>query len=188
MVLRADLTVEATRSLNLGPSAPVFVLDPAGELFTQTLAEELSEHEEWAVVCGRYEGFDERIIPLLNARPLSIGDFVLSGGELPALMMIDAAARLLPGALGDPESHQDDSHAGDGLLGFPLYTKPHAVEGMEPPSVLTGGHHGQIADWRRTEQLLRTRLRRPDLFARARLSPRDLHLLKKASEVPPQGP
>lgn len=157
--------------------AVVISCDPAGEKFTQKTAEELSKASQVIFLCGHYEGMDERAAKLLNARPMTIGDFVVTGGEIPSLLMTDAIVRLLPDVLGDPESHADDSHSSDGLLGFPLYTKPQNVEGEEVPEVLLSGNHKEIAKWRRVQQLKRTRQNRPDLFAKAQLKPGDLDLL-----------
>lgn len=177
MVMKPTVAVEAVESLDFPPNSPVFVLDPAGAPLCQGMVRDLSERSHWTVICGHYEGFDERIVEVLAARKVAVGDVVLTGGELPALMMIDAAARLIPGVLGDPQSHLDDSHGEDGLLGFPLYTKPVEFRGRRVPEVLLSGNHGKIAEWRRREQLNRTRSLRPDLFARARLTPKDLKLL-----------
>lgn len=176
MVMMAPLVLEAARSI-LTEGAIVISCDPAGERFTQETAEELSKASQVVFLCGHYEGMDERAAKILNARPMTIGDFVVTGGEVPALLMTDAIVRLLPDVLGDPESHADDSHSSDGLLGFPLYTKPKEIEGCEVPDVLLSGNHKEIAKWRRTQQLKRTRQNRPDLFAKARLKPGDLDLL-----------
>jgi tRNA (guanine37-N1)-methyltransferase len=177
MVMKPTVAVEAVESLDFPSGSPIFVLDPAGAPLSQSLVRELSAASHWTVLCGHYEGFDERIVDILGARKVAVGDVVLTGGELPALMMIDAAARLIPGVLGDPQSHLDDSHGEDGLLGFPLYTKPVEFRGRHVPEVLLSGNHAKIAEWRRRQQLLRTRTLRPDLFARALLTPKDLKLL-----------
>lgn len=181
MVMMPHLIQQSLAELSLGDKAEVILMDPAGECFTQSTARELARAEEVVFVCGHYEGVDERVREKLCTRALTIGDFVLTGGELPALMMTDAIVRLLPGVLGDPQSHMDDSHT-DGLLGFPLYTRPPEFEGAEVPAVLTSGHHGKIAEWRRREQLQRTRRDRPDLFAQAELSREDLKLLGDAGD------
>lgn len=176
MVMMAPLVLQAARSI-LTEDAVVISCDPAGEKFTQKTAEELSKAGQVVFLCGHYEGMDERAARLLNARPMTTGDFVVTGGEIPSLLMTDAIVRLLPDVLGDPESHADDSHSSDGLLGFPLYTKPQSVEGEEVPEVLLSGNHKEIAKWRRVQQLKRTRQSRPDLFAKAQLKPGDLDLL-----------
>lgn len=158
------------------PSCPVILLTPQGRLFTQQVAEELSRHPHLALICGRYEGVDERVCEHLVTDQLSIGDYVLSGGELPALAVIDAVARLIPGVLGDPDGAWDDSHA-TGLLEYPHYTRPPEFRGWPVPEILLSGDHGKIARWRREQALLRTWLRRPDLLAKANLSPKDRQFL-----------
>jgi tRNA (guanine37-N1)-methyltransferase len=135
----------------------------------------LSQETGLIFVCGRYEGFDERIRSMVDAE-YSIGDFVLTGGELPAMVMIDAIARLVPGVLGNSNSAVTDSFA-DGLLEHPHYTRPPEFNGMKVPEVLLGGDHAKIARWRRTEQLRRTWLRRPELLKTAKLSAEDLKIL-----------
>jgi len=158
------------------PSCPVILLTPQGRLFTQQVAEELACHPHLALICGRYEGVDERVCEHLVTDQLSIGDYVLSGGELPALAVIDAVARLIPGVLGDPDGAWDDSHA-TGLLEYPHYTRPPEFRGWPVPEILLSGDHGKIARWRREQALLRTWLRRPDLLAKANLSPKDRQFL-----------
>ena len=177
MVMMAPVVADALASLSPAPGAAVVMTDPAGELFTQYHAEELAAHEDVVFLCGHYEGVDERVRLKLATHCFTIGDYVLTGGELPALVMADSIVRLREGVLGDPESHRDDSHSNGGLLGFPLYTRPAAWEGQDVPPVLTSGDHGAISRWRRQQQLQRTRLHRPDLFARADLRPGDLDLL-----------
>ncbi|MBS1709056.1 MAG: tRNA (guanosine(37)-N1)-methyltransferase TrmD [Armatimonadetes bacterium] len=176
MVMMAPPVAAALNFLSPSSSSAVVMTDPAGELFTQRHAEELAGREDVVFLCGHYEGVDERVREKLATHCLTIGDYVLTGGELPSLVMADAVVRLLPGVLGDPESHRDDSHS-DGLLGFPLYTRPQSWEGMVVPPVLTSGDHAAIAKWRRQQQLRRTRSSRPDLFARADLLPGDIDLL-----------
>ena len=129
-----------------------------------------------ALLCGRYEGVDERIRAHLVTDELSIGDYVLTGGELPALIVIDAVARLIPGVLGDPDGAMDDSHA-SGLLEYPHYTRPVDFRGWRVPDVLLSGNHAEIARWRRRQSLLRTLQRRPDLLEKAELSEEDRKLL-----------
>jgi tRNA (guanine37-N1)-methyltransferase len=136
----------------------------------------LAQHPHLALICGRYEGVDERVREHLVSDQLSIGDYVLSGGELPALAVIDAVARLIPGVLGDPDGAWDDSHA-TGLLEYPHYTRPPEFRGWTIPEVLLSGDHGRIARWRREQALLRTWLRRPDLLSKADLSPKDRQFL-----------
>lgn len=158
------------------PACPLILLSPQGRVFTQALAQELSQQPHLALLCGRYEGIDERVIEHLVTDEISIGDYVLSGGELPALVLIDALTRLLPGALGDPEGAWDDSHA-TGLLEYPHYTRPPEFRGWAVPEVLLSGDHARISVWRRQQSLLRTRQRRPDLLAKADLSQKDRDFL-----------
>lgn len=148
------------------PNAPVVYLSPQGEPFTQTLAEELSQCNGLVLLAGRYEGIDERVLMSRVDREISIGDFVVSGGELPAMLLMDAVARLLPGVLGDAQSAAEDSfaEANDGLLDCPHYTRPEVFEGQAVPAVLLGGNHQEIRQWRREQAQKRTRQRRPDLL------------------------
>lgn len=160
---------------------PIVLLTPQGRLFDQSVAFELSSQRELALICGRYEGIDERVRQHLVTDELSIGDYVLSGGELPAMVVIDSIVRLLPGAIGDPKGAQDDSHS-SGLLEYPHYTRPAEFRGWEVPEVLASGDHARIERWRREQALLRTYQRRPDLLEKADLSEEDqkfLDLLKK---------
>jgi tRNA (guanine37-N1)-methyltransferase len=176
MVLMAPLVAAALSSLQPDPHTAIVLCDPAGERFDQSAAEALAAKPQVVFLCGHYEGVDERVRTRLATHCYSLGDFVLTGGEIPALAMADAVVRLLPGALGDPESHRDDSFQ-QGLLGFPLYTRPDEFQGECVPDVLKSGNHGQIARWRRAQQLRRTRDHRPDLFCRASLEESDLDLL-----------
>ncbi len=160
MVLRPDVVVEAIEDQL--PASEVILLTPAGEPLKQPLVEELATKEHLVLVSGRYEGFDARVEEFVT-RELSIGDFVLMGGEVAALAVIEATARLVPGVLGDPESHRLDSFS-SGLLDYPQYTRPPEFRGLKVPDVLLSGHHGRVAEWRRREALRRTRERRPDLL------------------------
>jgi tRNA (guanine37-N1)-methyltransferase len=160
------------------PRPPIILLTPQGRLFTQAVAHELAAHDWIVLLCGRYEGVDERVRQFLVTDEISIGDYVLTGGELPALVVIDAVTRLLPGVLGDPGATMDDSHA-DGLLEYPHYTRPADYEGHPVPDVLLSGHHAQVACWRREQSLRRTWERRPDLMAKAKLSQADLEFLSR---------
>lgn len=149
-------------------TAPVFIFpSPAGELFTQATARELAGREHLVFGCGRYEGIDERVFAhaatLGDVRLVSLGDYVLNGGEVAAMAMIEAVGRLIPGVVGNPDSLVEESHE-DGLLEYPSYTKPASWRGRDVPPVLLSGHHGAIAAWRRDQQLERTRERRPDLI------------------------
>jgi tRNA (guanine37-N1)-methyltransferase len=154
----------------------VVLMSPAGERFTQRVAEELASCRRLVLVCGRYEGVDERVREALIDRELSIGDYVLTGGELAAMVVLDAVARLVPGVI-DAESVGEESH-GDGLLEYPHYTRPAVWEGRAVPPTLLSGHHGQVAAWRRRERLQRTLERRPDLLAQAALTPADREYLR----------
>jgi tRNA (guanine37-N1)-methyltransferase len=155
---------------------PIILLTPQGRVFNQAIATELSQHEKIALICGRYEGVDERIRKHLVTDEISIGDYVLTGGELPALILIDAVARLLPGVLGDPDGATDDSHA-SGLLEYPHYTRPPEFRGESVPEVLLSGDHARIAKWRREQSLLRTLERRPDLLGKTPLGKEDINFL-----------
>ena len=164
---------------------PVILLTPQGRVFTQRVAEELSRHERMALLCGRYEGVDERIREHLVTDEISVGDYVLTGGELPALLLIDAVSRLIPGVLGDPTGALDDSHA-MGLLEYPHYTKPSEFRGWKVPEVLLSGDHGKIEKWRREQALQRTFKKRPDMLEKAELSEIDKRFLENLkSEDPP---
>jgi len=173
MVMKPEPVFEAVESV-LGPGSglPIILLTPQGRVFSQTVARELSAHERIALICGRYEGVDERIRTNLVTDEISIGDYVLTGGELPALIVIDAVTRLLPGALGDPTGADDDSHA-SGLLEYPHYTRPPEFRGEGVPEILLSGDHAKIEKWRREQSLLRTLQRRPDLLETAELTDKE---------------
>jgi len=189
MVMKVEPFFEAVESV-LGPSTalpglaaragraacPVILLTPQGRVFTQKVAAELSAHPRLALICGRYEGVDERIRAHLATDEISIGDYVLTGGELPAMILIDAVARLIPGVLGDPDGAADDSHA-SGLLEYPHYTRPPEFRGWRVPEILLSGDHAKIAKWRREQSLLRTLERRPDLLEMAELSEKERKFL-----------
>jgi len=182
MVMKPDPIFEAVESV-LGPlqdsppRVPVILLTPQGRVFTQRVAEELSRYERIALLCGRYEGVDERIREHLVSDEISIGDYVLTGGELPALIIIDAVSRLLPGVLGDPDGAQDDSHS-MGLLEYPHYTRPPTFRGWSVPDVLLSGDHARIEKWRREQALSRTLNKRPDMLEKADLSEADKKFLE----------
>ncbi len=164
--------------LGAPPACPVILLTPQGRLFTQRVAAELVHQPRLALLCGRYEGIDERVRVHLVTDEISIGDFVLTGGELPALALIDAISRLIPGVLGDPDGAFDDSHA-TGLLEYPHYTRPPEFRGWGVPPVLLSGNHAGINRWRREQSLLRTLRKRPDLLEKADLSDKDRTFLEK---------
>jgi tRNA (guanine37-N1)-methyltransferase len=148
---------------------PVILLTPQGRLFNQKVAEDLAREERLTVICGHYEGVDERVHEHLATDEISIGDYVLSGGELAAMVLVDSVVRQIPGVLGSPLAAADDSFA-QGLLEYPQYTRPAEFRGLEVPEVLLSGDHGEIARWRRRQSLLRTARHRPDLLARADLT------------------
>ena len=160
---------------------PVILLSPQGRLFTHQIARELARWPRLVLICGRYEGVDERVREYLCTDEISVGDYVLSGGELAAMLVVDAVTRLLPGVLGDPSAPFEDSHA-DGLLEYPHYTRPAEYRGHKVPPVLLSGHHAELVRWRRRESLRRTFLRRSDLLARARLSETDKTFLYQLEE------
>ena len=184
MVMKPQPVFEAVESV-LGAKAgvPVILLTPQGRVFSQTIAEGLSQHERIALICGRYEGVDERIRAHLVTDEISIGDYVLTGGELPALILIDAVSRLIPGVLGDPEGASDDSHA-MGLLEYPHYTRPPQFRGWSVPEVLLSGDHAAIQKWRRRQALLRTLERRPDLLEKGNLSEEDRQFIDNEKHNP----
>lgn len=161
-----------------GDPAPVIYLSPQGARFDQARARELAGQQRLILLAGRYEGIDERIIDLEVDEELSIGDYVLSGGELPALVVMDAVTRLLPGALGDANSAQEDSFM-DGLLDYPHFTRPEEIDGLPVPDVLIGGHHAEIRRWRHKQALGRTWLRRPDLLDTQQLDTQQQALLNE---------
>jgi tRNA (guanine37-N1)-methyltransferase len=179
MVMKPEPVFEAVESvLGPEPACPVILLTPQGRVFNHAVAEELVQHERIALLCGRYEGVDERIREGLVSDEISIGDFVLTGGELPALILIDAVSRLIPGVLGDPDGAADDSHA-SGLLEYPHYTRPPEFRGQAVPEILLSGDHAKIEQWRREQSLLRTLQRRPDLLKNAPLTKADMKFLKE---------
>jgi tRNA (guanine37-N1)-methyltransferase len=178
MVMKPEPLFEAVESvLGTPPACPVIMLTPQGRVFNQKIAAQLAAQPRIALICGRYEGIDERIRQGLVTDQISIGDYVLTGGELPALILIDALSRLLPGVLGDPDGATDDSHA-SGLLEYPHYTRPPEFRGQTVPEVLLSGDHGKIARWRREQALLRTLEQRPDLLPNAPLTAADKKFLK----------
>lgn len=160
---------------------PIILMTPQGERFTQKKAEALAEHRRLILICGHYEGYDERIRQHLATDEISIGDFVLTGGELPAMVVMDSVIRLLPGVLGNESSAKDDSFS-TGLLEYPQYTRPAEFRGWKVPEVLLSGHHQNIERWRRQEALRRTWERRPDLLRTARLTEEDRAFLRKLEE------
>jgi tRNA (guanine37-N1)-methyltransferase len=177
MVMTAPVLVAALDSLPAQPPPTVIMLRPQGQRFDQQMAVELSRLPRLVLICGRYEGVDQRVLDLRVEREISLGDFVLTGGELAALSVIDACVRLLPGALGGASSASQDSFS-QGLLEYPHYTRPREFMGLTPPAVLLSGNHQQIALWRRQQSLLLTSQRRPDLLRQLELSDQDKDFLK----------
>lgn len=167
MVMRVDVLDRALQFVQEqdGPPGLVVYLSPQGEVLDDRLVRELAQHERLVLVCGRYEGVDERFIEHCVDREISIGDYILTGGELPAMVLIDAVARHIPGALGDEVSPEEESFA-DGLLEHPQYTRPAEYRGWQVPEVLLSGHHARIEEWKKEKRLKRTRERRPDLLQR----------------------
>jgi tRNA (guanine37-N1)-methyltransferase len=176
MVMQAEPIYRAYQDLNLKKKARVIYVTPQGKVFNQQIAQELAREEELVFLCGHYEGVDERVLELIATDYISIGDYVLTGGELPAMVMMDAISRLVPGVLHNQVSAEDESFA-DNLLEYPQYTRPEVFEGQSVPDVLLSGHHANIAKWRREQSLLRTYERRPDLFEKVELSKKDKKFL-----------
>jgi tRNA (guanine37-N1)-methyltransferase len=163
------------------PRCPVILMTPQGDSLSQHLALELVDYPRLAIIAGHYEGIDERVREHLVTQEISIGDYVLTGGELPALVMIDALTRLIPGVLGDPDAAEKDSYA-SGLLEHPHYTRPESYRGWTVPEILRSGHHANIDRWRREQALKRTYLRRPDLLEKLTLSEEDQIFLKRIAQ------
>lgn len=180
MVMKPEPLFAAVEDvLGAPPTCPVILLCPQGKRFDQKMARELATHPQLALICGRYEAFDERIRQHLATHVVSIGDFVLTGGELPALMMIDAIGRLVPGVLGDGDATQDDSFSAEGLLEYPQWTKPAEFRGWSVPEVLQNGNLAEQLKWKRQQSLLRTLEYRPDLLREANLSEEDQDFIAK---------
>lgn len=177
MVMKAPPIFEAVESvLGSPPECPVIMMTPQGRPFTSAVAQELAGFPRLALLCGRYEGVDERVREHLVTDQISVGDYVLTGGELPAMIIIDAVTRFLPGALGDPTGAMDDSFA-SGLLEYPHYTRPEEFRGWGVPDVLLSGNHAEINRWRRNQALIRTYLHRPDLLEKVELTKEDQKVL-----------
>lgn len=171
-----DAAIEDARKAN--PSAKVIYLSPQGEPLTQEMATNLSQNDGLILLCGRYEGVDERLLQKQVDQEISIGDYVLSGGELPAMVLIDTVSRLLPGVLGHADSAEQDSFV-NGLLDCPHYTRPEVLEGKQVPEVLLSGNHAAIEQWRLQQALVRTRERRPDLFDNRELTELEQNLIER---------
>jgi len=193
MVLKPEPVFEATEAALSGYSnaerkdIPIILFTPQGEMLTQRIVEELSQAPAVAMICAHYAGIDNRVPDFLATSEISLGDFVLTGGELPAMALIDAMSRLVPGVIGSPENVAEDSIS-SGLLQHPLYTRPAEFQGMKTPEILLSGHHANIEKWRREQSLQRTLARRPDMLLAAELSPEDLKYLATLDYEPPKQP
>jgi tRNA (guanine37-N1)-methyltransferase len=191
MVMKAKPVFEATEAALSGYSEeerakiPVILFTPQGEMLTQQVVEDLSEAPAVVMICAHYAGIDNRVPDFLATREISLGDFVLTGGELPAMALIDAMSRLVPGVIGSMENVIEDSIS-SGLLQHPLYTRPAEFNGMEAPEILLSGHHANIEKWRREQSLQRTLERRPDLLLTADLDANDLKYLKSLGYEAPE--
>lgn len=172
MVFKPEPVFAAVEAVRQTPDTPVYLLSPQGRLLDPGLAAELAAAPQVILICGRYEGVDERIVEHLVTGEISIGDYVLSGGELPAMVVVDAVSRFVPGVVGKSESVAHESFS-QGLLDFPQYTRPREYKGLTVPDVLVSGDHKQIARWRRRKALEKTEARRPDLLAKAALTADD---------------
>ena len=186
MVMKPEPIFDAVKSVksgaDLAADTPIILLTPQGTPLTQRIVERLATNDDLILICGRYEGVDARVAENLATCEISVGDYVLSGGELAAMIVIDAVTRLIPGAVGSIESTQDDTFS-TGLLQFPQYTRPALHEGSEVPEVLLSGNHGEIERWRRRESLRRTALRRPDLLESADLSEEERSFVEALREA-----
>lgn len=183
MVMKVDPIVAAVEDVRgEDEHVPVILMTPQGRVFNQKVVNELAEYDRLIFICGRYEGFDERVRDLVATDEISIGDFVITGGELAAMVVIDAVSRLVPDVLGARWGAEEDSHA-TGLLEHPHYTRPAEFRGLGIPDVLTSGHHGEIERWRREESLRRTWQRRPDILETAELSKKDKKFLEELKRL-----
>ncbi len=178
MVLKPEPIFTAVEKIRNGEEIPVLLLSPQGERFDSHLAERLATQSRLILICGRYEGVDERVIENLITKEISIGDYVLTGGEPAAVVVVDAISRFVPGVVGKLESVRKDSFF-DGLLDFPHYTRPREFRGMRVPEVLFSGNHAEINKWRRMKAIEKTWERRPDLLKRRKLSPEEMKILKE---------
>ena len=178
MVLKPEPIFNAMDSIERTEDTRVILMCPQGRPFTQAIANELSQAEHLVFICGHYEGYDERIREYLVTDEISMGDYVLTGGELPAMGMTDAVVRLLPGVLGNQQSHMDDSFQ-DGLLEFPQYTRPRIYKDLNVPDVLLSGNHAHIDNWRYEQKILRTWEKRPDLLEQYPLTKKDQEIIER---------
>ncbi|MGD1119562.1 MAG: tRNA (guanosine(37)-N1)-methyltransferase TrmD [Dehalococcoidales bacterium] len=182
MVMKPEPVFEAVESIEKEAGTPVILLSPQGRLFSHKIAKELSEHRHLILICGHYEGVDERVAEHLATDVISIGDYVLTGGEIPAMVVADAVLRLIPGVLGSEESPLDDSHA-TGLLEYPQYTRPPEFRGWAVPEILISGNHARIAKWRREQIIKRTLEHRPELLDKAELGKEDKRLVERMTNT-----
>jgi len=178
MVLKPEPIFEAVEAIDKKKGTPIILLSPQGRLFTQGVAKELAKQSQLVLICGHYEGIDERVREHLATDEISIGDYVLSGGELAAMVVMDSVFRLVPGVLGSEESPLDDSHVG-GLLEYPQYTRPPQYRGWPVPEILLSGNHAQISRWRREQAIRRTLQQRPELLTKAELSSEEERLVER---------
>lgn len=178
MVLKPEPVFNAMNSIDKTDDTRVILMCPQGRPFNQDIAQELSEADHLVFICGHYEGYDERIRQHLVTDEISMGDYVLTGGELPAMVMTDAIVRLIPGVLGNQQSHVDDSFQ-DGLLEFPQYTRPRDYKGLGVPDVLLSGNHAHIDAWRHEQKLIRTYEKRPDLLESYELSKKEQEIIER---------
>lgn len=179
MVMKVEPVEKALNAVRMQEMDPLVILmTPQGETFNQKIAAELAEKRQIIIICGRYEGVDERIRQHLTNREISIGDYILTGGELSAMVLIDAVSRLIPGVLGNEQSVKGESFS-QGLLEYPQYTRPAEYKGLKVPEVLLSGNHAEIEKWRKTESLRKTYKKRPDLLEKTKLSDDDRKKLQK---------
>ncbi|HER23913.1 MAG TPA: tRNA (guanosine(37)-N1)-methyltransferase TrmD [Candidatus Atribacteria bacterium] len=181
MVLKPQPIWDAVEEIKKNKSSfplKIIITSAQGKIFNQAMAKDWSKESRLLIICGRYEGIDERILQLLDAEEVSVGNFVVSGGELPAMLMVDAVSRMVPGVIGKEESIVNDSFY-NGYLDYPHYTRPDDFKGLKVPDILLSGNHKEIEKWRRAQSLLRTLIRRPEIFKNIKLSKRELTLLKE---------
>lgn len=178
MVMQAEPVYQCFCALSdkIGQKPHLLYMTPQGKTLTQDRVKELAKLDNIAILCGHYEGIDERVIEELQPEEISIGDYVLTGGELPALIVADSISRMLPGVLSNDECFEEESHY-NSLLEYPQYTHPSSWNGREVPEVLLSGHHGNVDKWRREQSLIRTKMRRPDMLEKANLTKNDIKFL-----------